>query len=214
MKLFLLPLLLWTSLSMAAAPQVRVTDSEAKLARLVNEYRQKNGLPAIPLSNSLSRVAQAHAWDTITHQPNVGTSATGQPCNLHSWSNKGSWSPICFTGSEGEFMWNKPRELTVYTDNGFEISAGGNPDFDLTPELALQLWQSSVPHNNVILNRDVWTNPWLAMGVGMYKGHAHIWFGMSQDPAGVPDTRPVVTMPVISADKTYRIKNFTLEFAD
>ncbi|WP_176737020.1 CAP domain-containing protein [Oligoflexus tunisiensis] len=188
---------------------VRLTAEEQTLARLINEYRVSKGLPAVPLSTSLSRVAQIHTWDIATNHPNTGTGANGVPCDLHSWSNKGTWSPICFTGPEGEFMWSKPRELTSYPSNGFEISAGAGGS--LTPEAALNGWKSSGPHNDVILNQGPWTGTWQAMGVGIYHGYAHVWFGEVADAAGAPESAVLNPNPAIASDKFYRLKNFSME---
>ena len=78
-------------------------------------------------------------------------------------------------------MWNKPRELTDYKGNGFEISCGSNDccsDFVMTADYALQSWKKSHGHNVVIINKDSWKNmTWNAIGIGLYKGFAVVWFG-------------------------------------
>lgn len=156
---------------------------EAELARLTNQYRQQNGLPAVPVSFSLSSVAQWHVWDLGANAP------VGGVCNLHSWSNArpALWQAVCYTADHAQAaqMWNKPRQVTggVYASDGYEIAAGGGAG--LTAPQALALWQGSPAHRAVILNTTIWSNfPWSAMGVGLYQGHATIWFGTLPDPLG------------------------------
>ncbi|MFK8002157.1 MAG: CAP domain-containing protein [Polyangiales bacterium] len=153
-----------------------VDADDMALFTLVNDYRVSRGLPALPLSPSLSLVARTHVEDLIAHGANSGA------CNLHSWSDEGSWSGCCYTSdhSQASCMWNKPRELTDYPGNGYEISTGGARD----GAHALSLWQSSGGHHDVIINGGAWSQPWGAMGVAITPGaFAHIWFGREADPA-------------------------------
>ena len=81
-------------------------------------------------------------------------------------------------------MWNKPRELTTYPGNGYEIAAWSS--IDITAQEAISLWKESAGHNNVILNMDTWSNvEWKAMGAAIYKGYAVVWFGKETDPEKV-----------------------------
>lgn len=100
------------------------------LIDLVNAYRGEHGLPAIPASSSLCTVGQTHVEDLKTNAPHT------QPggCNLHSWSDAGTWTPCCYTPdhAQAQCMWNKPRELTVYPGNGYENGSAGAG----TPEAA------------------------------------------------------------------------------
>ena len=162
---------------------------EVELARLANAYRQQQGLPALPVSFSLSSVAQWHVWDLAANDP------VGGGCNLHSWSNARpqTWQAVCYTSDHAQAtqMWSKPRQITAhaYPSDGYEIAAGGNGS--ITPELALALWQGSAAHRAVLLNTSIWSNfPWGAMGVGLYQGNAVIWFGTLADPLG---TMPACT---------------------
>jgi uncharacterized protein YkwD len=76
-------------------------------------------------------------------------------------------------------MWDKPKELTSYKFPGYEISCvGGAP---LSPSKALDTWKKSRHHNAVIVNKDIWDAPWKAIGIGMYKGYATVWFGHQPD---------------------------------
>lgn len=81
-------------------------------------------------------------------------------------------------------MWNKPKELTSYPGNGFEIAAQKS---DLiNAKEALTLWKESKYHNEVILNKGVYAREWKAMGIGIYKNYSVVWFGHETDSKGEP----------------------------
>lgn len=146
------------------------------LGKLINDYRKANGLPAIRYSASLTAVAEAHVQDLRDEQPDEGS------CNLHSWSDAGSWSSCCYTddGSQAQCMWDKPRELTDYEGDGFEVAAYSS--VGMTPEYALELWQSSSGHNQVLLNQGMWAQvTWNALGVAILDGYAVAWFGQETE---------------------------------
>ncbi|MEG5052775.1 MULTISPECIES: CAP domain-containing protein [unclassified Microcoleus] len=149
---------------------------EMSLYNLVNQYRAQYGLPPIPLSRSLSYVAQSHVRDLYNFNPdNCG----GLHC-AHGWSN------CAYDANNRETlpcMWEAPRRLgTPYPGNGYEILSGSSSG-TISPELALGFWQSSSAHNAVILNQGMWRESWNAMGVGIYRGYAAVWFGREPDPA-------------------------------
>jgi hypothetical protein len=162
-----------------------LTPAEATLAQLVNTYRVQNGRAAVPVSFSLSSVAQWHVWDLQANNPVGGT------CNLHSWSGgmPSLWTAVCYTPDHAQAaqMWNKPRQVThdAYTASGYEIAYGAS-GFTATPQGALAAWQGSPGHNEVILNNGAWAsrNPWPAMGVGLFGGFAVVWFGDAADALG------------------------------
>ena len=158
-----------------------ITKEEKRLYDLINEYRKENGLEKIPLSVSLTIVAQAHVKDLQDNQPVKGD------CNLHSWSGKGKWKSCCYTDDHAKAtcMWNKPSELTNYKGYGFEIACQG---FDSDKALsAINMWKDSSPHNAVILNSCQWkTTEWKAIGIGIYGDYAVIWFGKEEDADGEP----------------------------
>jgi len=145
---------------------------ETKLYEAINTYRNKNKLPAIPLSKSLSLVANRHVWDLAKNTKNLN----------HGWSDcpydskkQDSWN--C--------MWKAPQRLkTAYPGNGYENAFGGSGDYVATAEDALKSWTSDPPHNAVILNQGGWKKlSWQALGVGIYKGYAVMWVGEETDPA-------------------------------
>lgn len=160
-----------------------LTPKERQLYDLVMAYRASLSLPLIPLSPSLSYVAKIHVRDLEKHSSEV----QGR-CNMHSWSKDGTWTACCYTGdhARAKCMWFKPRELTSYTGYGFEISVGGVSE--ITPEQALRSWKSSSGHNAVIINAGSWrAMQWRAVGIGIYKKYAVIWFGGEDDPCNNSD---------------------------
>ncbi len=150
-------------------------DDDFELVQVINDYRVSRGLPAIPVSDAMMTVAVAHAQDLAAA---YDTFAAG--CNLHSWSDDGPWTGCCYTSdhAQAECMWNKPRELTDYPGNGYEISAAG---YD-SAQAALAGWQSSSGHHNVIINADIWEDiTWQAIGGADVGGYQVVWFGAEAD---------------------------------
>lgn len=154
-----------------------ITQEEQRLYQLVNAYRNEHGLPSIPLSRSLTAVAQTHVRDLQEHFQYGGR------CNMHSWSNCGIWSACCYTPdhAQAQHMWNKPSQLTPYKDYGFENAymCSGGAD----AEGSLEGWKHSSGHNAVILNLGKWNDThWKSLGIAIYKNYAVLWFGKEPDP--------------------------------
>ncbi len=155
-----------------------------ELPNLINDYRKQNGLPAIPISDDLTAVALKHVIDLNTYHPENACGAQG---NLHSWSNNGNWQGTAGVGawkgccypddhSNASCMWDKPKEIANYPDNGYEITHWGSGI--VTAQSALNSWKGSAPHNAVILNKDQWTNfQWKALGAAYSGNYACAWFG-------------------------------------
>jgi len=160
-----------------------ITEAEERLYELLMQYRKEKGLEPIPLSKSLTIVAQYHARDLEINAPHMNSAG-----NLHSWSKGDKWSGVVYTADhkQAKGMWNKPRELTSYQGDGYEISSGWS-GANMTADLAIGQWRTSRPHNDVMINQGTWADvKWRAVGVGIYRGYAHIWFGKEDDPAGKP----------------------------
>ncbi|NVO20809.1 MAG: CAP domain-containing protein [Bacteroidetes bacterium] len=189
MKQLLVPILLLLFGPLLAQEPGRncLTGEEQALGRLINEYRMEKHLPGIKLSASLCFVARTHSKDLS------GTDVYKGKCNLHSWSDQGKWTACCYTPDhkDAACMWNKPRELTTYQGDGFEIAYFTTATFD-TPEMlareALKAWKGSPGHNEIIINSGKWADmDWKAMGVGSWNGYVTVWFGKETDPAGEPE---------------------------
>jgi len=157
---------------------------ERKLYKIIMDYRKEHRLPSIPLSESLTFVAQTHAHDL---SDNYDFDFKNR-CNPHSWSEKGTWSPCCYTNDHkvASCMWVKPKELTGYSGNGFEIlyysSAGANA------QEGLDGWKVSPGHNPLLINSGTWKDvKWKAIGIGIYKEYGIVWFGEEPDES-LPST--------------------------
>jgi uncharacterized protein YkwD len=185
----------WDFTTTATSPSVCLTPEEVELVRLVNEYRNQNGLPDVPASVSLTEVAHWHVIDLHENEPDSGTDSRGLACNMHSWSDQHPelWTPVCYTNDHeyAEGMWDKPYEITdgVYSWTGYENAYGTGGQ--ATAEGALSAWKSSAGHNAVILELNIWSgSDWPAVGVGIYEHHAVLWFGDGTDPQGTVEPCP------------------------
>lgn len=148
------------------------------LADALNDYRERSGLPRIPVSTQLTRVAAAHAADLEANY------RKSERCNMHSWSPRGDWTSCCYTEdhAQKECMWNKPREISngAYTGVGYEIVAWHSEPID--PARALEIWKGSPHHHAMIRNLAQWSdNTWLAMGAAQSEHYAVVWFGEETD---------------------------------
>lgn len=163
-----------------------LSEAEANLYYLINEYRESLGLSKLSFSKSLTSVARAHVKDSHDYTPRLQRDDRGIQGNLHSWSNNGNWRGGAYTPDHehAQIMWDKPSELTDYKGSGYEISVYHSIGID--PKLALDLWKSSSGHNEVIIGDSDWSFI-TTMGVAMDKNYSHVWFGGDEDPAGYYD---------------------------
>ncbi len=156
------------------------TAEERELYNLIAEYRKSNGLAAVEFSKSLSYVAKIHAKDLSINRPDFGG------CNPHSWSDKGNWKPCCYARDEKrlECLTQKPKELAGYRYKAYEVVYSSGEEaraFD-----AFYLWKDIGLMNDYLLNQGKWTEPWKAIGVGIYGEYACVWFGEGADTRGIP----------------------------
>jgi len=152
------------------SPFIDTKADAAALVKLINDYRASIKLPRIPVSAAMTKVAEAHVRDLNENKP------VTESCNMHSWSKKGSWSACCYDSSKeaAKCMWQKPKEIAGYKGNGYEIAATAS---GITAEKALDLWQNSPAHHHVMINKEQWNKPWLALGVAVEGDYAVAWFG-------------------------------------
>ena len=167
-----------------------LTEKEAKLYYMINAYRESLGLPKLSFSKSLTEVARAHVRDSNTYTPENQVDSRGIRGNLHSWSGNGSWTPVVYTSDHYYMydMWSKPREITNYTGNGYEISSWSSGM--ISPERALNLWKNSPGHNSIMTTQITGDADWSdlkTMGVSIDGHYAHVWFGSDTDPDGYYD---------------------------
>jgi len=152
------------------------TPPDTTLAQLINNYRQQNRLPAIPISSKLMQVASTHISDLRAYRPENNCAA-----NFHSWSTHGTWTGGCYKADDNStwsIMWDKPKEIAGYPDKGYEIAYAGSS----AAQDALNSWKSSSPHNDVMLNKGQWQPfQWKALGAAYGGGYACAWFGATSD---------------------------------
>ena len=190
--LFIILLLMINSVSCqdVLRDQACISDEEFRMYKLINEYREEKGQPAIPLSASLCYVAGAHAWDLQENQPDKGK------CNMHSWSENGPWLACCYTEDhkKAECVWAKPLEITQYDDRGYEVAYFNSWTVEEHNDIAyaaLDGWKESPGHNQMIINKNAWKRmKWNAIGVGIYGNYVVVWFGEKKDPAGIAEICP------------------------
>jgi hypothetical protein len=164
-----------------SAPSRHAEATPNPVADAIDRYRQSRGLPAIPRSAWLTRVARAHVADLEANH------RAGGRCNMHSWSPHGDWTPCCYTPDHAQAacMWDKPQEISHgrYAAPGYEIVAHYTDA--ITPAIALEIWQQSPGHHAMVLNSGRWAdNTWRAMGAAMGTHYAVVWFAEASDPAG------------------------------
>lgn len=159
-----------------------ITQEEKTLLSLIMTYRKEKRLTEIPFSSKLTQVAQTHVRDLAANFDYDNKSN----CNPHSWSDKGVWSPCCYTPDHrlSQCMWNKPKEIAGYPGNGFEIAFYHSAKASAFE--ALGGWKSSEGHNAVLTNIGIWKDvEWKAIGVGIYERYAVVWFGEVSDESSL-----------------------------
>merc|ERR1719367_1569621 len=149
----------------------KVGNCNMDLVNAINQYRAQNGLNKIPVDETLCKVASYHSWDQQYGSGKVN----------HNWSSNSkngfSWSACTFDlnrDSTYGCMWKKPKEFNRAWRNGdgYEISAWGANANDL-----LGSWKKSKGHNNVILNKEKWSDSkWTKLGAAYVGNHGNAWF--------------------------------------
>jgi hypothetical protein len=161
-----------------------LSKEEKLLYSMIMEYRKSKGLPPIPVSAKLTKVAKAHATDLATNYE----FDPDNKCNPHSWSKKGNWSPCCYTSDhkEAACMWEKPKEIAGYDGSGYEIAYFGSAG--ATAKEGLDGWKLSPGHNPLLINSGIWAKAkWQAIGIAIYKEWGLVWFGEKEDLSPLPD---------------------------
>jgi len=153
-----------------------ITEDETILFNMINDMRRQNKLPSIPLSLNLCKVAQTHIADLIKWKPQE------KGCSLHSWSGSGKWTSCCNTKEVFgiQCMKSKPREITGYLGDGYELIYWGEDN--ATPAEAAALWKQVGASSDMILGQAKWSGyQWQAIGVGIKSGYAVLWLGDAED---------------------------------
>jgi len=173
-------ILFWLFISVGNKPEASIisnpTTAETQLFDLINEYRVSRGLNSIPQSAALTKVAQIHARDLMENYKRSNR------CNMHSWSKEGPWTDCCYKDNHKDpnCMWDKPKEIAGYDSPGYEIAYWHSAAAQ--PEEALEVWKKSPGHHAVLANLAPFRDAeWKALGVGIYKEYAVVWFGEMED---------------------------------
>ena len=149
-----------------------LSQDESILFNMINDMRRQNKLSSIPLSLDLCKVAQTHIADLIKWKPQE------KGCSLHSWSGSGKWTSCCNTKEVFgiQCMKSKPREITGYPGDGYELIYWGEDN--ATPAEAAALWKQVGASSDMILSQAKWSEyQWKAIGVGIKSGYAILWLG-------------------------------------
>lgn len=160
---------------------------EKELIKLVNDYREQHGKKRLKVSKSLMKVARTHINDLNMNfdMDNPPVDARGIKGNMHSWSDKGNWTPVVYTKDHkhDKLTKIKPKEIAGYDQTGYEVAVNG---FMITPQRALEKWKNSPGHNDTILSQNGWDptpeeidrsfTPLSNMGVAINGKYACIWF--------------------------------------
>lgn len=168
----------FTETPKAAEEEVCLSQEESKLFDLIMDYRKSKKLKPIPYSAKLTKVAQTHVRDLME---NYDYASRGE-CNPHSWSDKGDWSSCCYTSdhAQASCMWDKPKEISGYEGNGFEIayySSGG-----ANAEEGIEGWKKSPGHNPLLINSGTWSKlEWKGIGIGIYGQYGVVWFSDGEE---------------------------------
>ena len=153
-----------------------ISEDEVILFNMINDMRRQNKLQPIPLSTDLCIVAHTHINDLIKWKPQ------DNGCSLHSWSSSGIWTSCCNAKDPSgiKCMKSKPKEITGYAGNGYELIFWGEDN--ATPSDAAALWQQVDASSDMILSRGKWKGyQWKALGVGLKEGYAVLWLGDKTD---------------------------------
>lgn len=153
-----------------------ISQDETILFNMINDMRRQNKLPSIPLSPDLCKVAQTHIADLIKWKPQE------KGCSLHSWSGSGKWTSCCNTKEVFgiQCMKSKPREITGYPGDGYELIYWGEDN--ATPAEAAALWKQVSASSDMILSQAKWSGyQWKAIGVGIKSGYAILWLGDAEN---------------------------------
>ncbi len=158
--------------------EVCLSAEEKKLFDLIMDYRKSKRLKPIPYSPKLSKVAQTHVRDLMS---NYDYENRGE-CNPHSWSDKGDWSACCYTSdhAKASCMWDKPKEISGYEGNGFEIAYYSSGEANAVE--GLEGWKKSPGHNPLLINSGTWSKlEWKGIGIGIHGHYGVVWFSNGEE---------------------------------
>jgi len=159
-----------------------INKNDKELFNLINQLRLDYGKSTLQLSSSLSYVAKFHVNDLQINRPDTSI------CNLSSWSNKGDWTPCCYTKylHNPDCMWDKPKELTPYPYRGYELVIFIQDDFNT--DTIINLWSNSKEVLDMVLTRGNYkSKKWICAGIATSENYVSLWFGQRKDKQKKPE---------------------------
>lgn len=160
-----------------------ISEDEAILYNMINDMRRQNKLSIIPLSEALTIVAHVHLNDLVLNKPQ------DNGCSVQAWSKSDKWTSCCNTMDAAgiKCMTSKPKEITGYNGNGYELAYWGEDK--ATPADVSTLWQQANASADMILSRGKWKGfQWKAIGVGIKDGYAVLWLGDKTDKTAIDNS--------------------------
>ena len=159
-----------------------IDNIEQDLYTLINQLRADYDKSELQLSASLSYVANLHVNDLQNNNPDTSI------CNLSSWSDKGNWTPCCYTKylHNPDCMWDKPKELTPFTYRGYELVTFFQNDFNT--DTIINLLSNSKEALDMILTQGYYKKKiWICAGIGISENYVSIWFAQRKDKLREPN---------------------------
>ena len=159
-----------------------IDNNEMNLFEMINVLRADYSKSELQLSASLSYVADLHVNDLQDNSPDTSI------CNLSSWSDKGDWTPCCYTKylHNPDCMWDKPKELTPYTYRGYELVTFFEEG--ISTDSIMNLWSDSKEVLDMILTRGIYEKKkWICAGIGINENYVSLWFGQRKDKLSTPN---------------------------
>jgi len=149
-----------------------ISADEYKLYQLINSYRKDLLLPEIQLSQALCYVANLHVQDLSA------TFNSADECSMHSWSDQGEWTAICYPSEQSKKnnVWLKPKEIVGYPAEAYELTYWSNSE--KSADDIYKFWRLNKPSSSMLINTGRWANSsWKEIGVGIKDGYAVVWLG-------------------------------------
>jgi hypothetical protein len=170
-------------------------EDERELFRLINEYRRRNRLREIPLSDKLNLVANRHLLDLNLNLKYL----------THSWSDcefneKDRSTFKCIFDAPKRFF---PDFAGSGYENVYYNSAG-----KIVPAEVLEAWKKSPLHNSVLLNSGIFKNSrWDIGGIAISGRYAAVWFASTRTGQTRPEAKRAIRGLGISFEEA--VKNLT-----
>lgn len=163
-----------------------VDENAYALYQAINNYRQKLSLDPIPLSASLSYLAQLHVKDLAANFDMKN--AWKSECGMKSWSDKGHWKAFCYPKDQSKKrdIKDKAKELTPYKGKAWEILYWEN-DWAPDAEKILHFWLDIPQSADMLSNTGKYAQKdWQSIGLASSDGYISVFLGRVKDTQAPP----------------------------